>query len=102
LGKQTLRVQREEKEHCKLPSPLMLINSGFLAHKIKRELVPLGSWEAPGLLGECLHSLEIAIGMEMHHPSFVWLHFHSCHSMDDGVTGSERVAAIARDKGPIC
>ena len=55
LGKQTQRVQRKEKKLCKLPLPLMMINPGVLAHKIKRnkiklELAPLGSREALGFL----------------------------------------------------
>lgn len=55
LGKQTQRVQRNEKKLCKLPFPLLLINPGVLAHKIKRnkiklELAPLGSREALGFL----------------------------------------------------
>lgn len=53
LGKQTQRVQRNEKKLCKLPFPLLLINPGVLAHKIKRnkiklDLAPLGSREALG------------------------------------------------------
>lgn len=103
LGKQTQRVQREEKKLCKLPFPLMLINPGVLAHKIKRnkiklKLAPLGSWEALRLLEGACTGRGLGDGNA---PSSLCVASLPQLPFDDGVTCSARVAAVPRGQWAI-